>query len=130
MGSEMCIRDRLKEVGGVIVEGPARDIDEARELDFPVYARSATATTARGRVYEQDFNCTIQVGDVEVKPGGYVIADGSAVAFVPKDRAEEVLVRAEQIAGRERLMILALKNGEAITEVMGKNYETMLEESK
>ena len=51
------------------------------------------------------------------------------MAFVPKDRAEEVLVRAEQIAGRERLMILALKNGEAITEVMGKNYETMLEES-
>ena len=129
-GGVLCVGAQLKEVSGVIIEGPARDIDEARELGFPVYARSATATTARGRVYEQDFNCIIQVGDVEVQPGDYVIADGSAVAFVPRDRAEEVLIRAERIADRERLMILALKNGEAITEVMGKNYETMLEESK
>ena len=52
------------------------------------------------------------------------------MAFVPRDRVEEVLVCAERIADRERLMILALKSGEAITEVMGKNYETMLEESK
>ena len=129
-GGVLCAGAQLKEVGGVIVEGPARDIDEARELDFPVYARSATATTARGRIYEQDFNCTIRVGDVEVKPGDYVIADSSAVAFVPSDRAEEVLARAEQIADRERLMILALNRGEAITEVMGKNYETMLKELK
>ena len=129
-GGVLCAGAQLKEVGGVIVEGPARDIDEARELDFPVYARSATATTARGRVYEQDFNCTIRVGDVEVKPGDYVIADSSAVAFVPSDRAEEVLARAEQIADRERLMVLSLNRGKAITEVMGKNYETMLKELK
>lgn len=117
----------LAGIAGVIVEGPARDIDEARALEFPVYARSATARTARGRVYERDFNCPIKVGDVDVSPGDYVIADSSGVAFVPSAHVDEVLSLAERIAEKERLMVQDLHKGLAITKIMGTNYETMLE---
>src|SRR5271167_394685 len=41
---------RLRGVVGVIVEGPARDVDEAAEIGFPVFSRTTTPRTARGRV--------------------------------------------------------------------------------
>jgi 4-hydroxy-4-methyl-2-oxoglutarate aldolase len=37
-----------------------------------------------------------------------------------------VLARAERIAERERLMIEALRAGDRITDVLGRDYEEML----
>ena len=118
---------RYRGVAGVIVDGPARDINESRSLDFPVFARSATARTARGRVYEEDFNCPVQVGDVVVNPGDLVIADASAVVFLPAQHAEDIIVTAERISARETLMVQALNDGKDASEVMGTDYEKMLE---
>lgn len=115
-------------IEGVIVEGPARDIDEAAGLNFTVYARSHTARTARGRVYEQSYNTEIVVGDVVVNQGDYVIADGSAIVFLPADQAEEVIKIAERIVNKEKLMTEAVRRGEPVGTVMGANYENMLDE--
>jgi 4-hydroxy-4-methyl-2-oxoglutarate aldolase len=114
-------------VAGVIIDGPARDIDEARALGFPVYGRGVIARTARGRAYEQDFNCEVMIGDVRVVPGDYVLADASGVVFVPRARVEEILRRAERIAKREMLMVQALRSGDRITDVVGRDYEEMLD---
>ena len=116
-----------KGIAGVILEGPARDIDESRALGFPVYARYATARTARGRIFEQEFDCPITVGNVEVYPGDLVIADASAVVFIKDERADEVLKAAERITAKEALMTSALKRGNPASEVMGADYESMLD---
>ncbi len=68
----------------------------------------------------------IVVGDVQVSPGDYVVADGSAVVFVKAGDIDRVLDAAEVIADRERQMVADLKNGLPPTQVMGKDYETML----
>lgn len=115
-------------IEGVILEGPARDIDEAAALGFTVYARSHTARTARGRVYEQFYNTEITVGEVKVNEGDYVIADGSAVVFIPDGRVEEVIKIAERILAKEKLMTEAVRAGEPVGNVMGVNYENMLDE--
>lgn len=115
-------------IEGVIVEGPARDIDEAAELGFSVYARGHTARTARSRVYEQSYNTEVKVGDVKVNEGDYVIADGSAVVFIPKEKAEDVIQIAERIVAKEKLMTEAVRSGKPVGEVMGSNYENMLDE--
>ena len=115
-------------IEGVIVDGPARDIDEAAELGFPVYARSATARTARGRIYEEGFNIDVAVGELTVRPGDLIIADRSGVAVVPEDRAEDVLGKAETIVARERAMTEAVRRGAAVSEVMGASYERMLQQ--
>src|SRR5215469_11979380 len=73
---------KMRGVAGVICEGPARDLDESRQLDFPVLARDHTCRTARGRIVELGTNVPITVGDVAVAAGDYVIADGSAVVLI------------------------------------------------
>lgn len=114
-------------LAGAIVEGPSRDIDEAEALGFPVFARDTTARTARGRVYEVGFNVPVSVGETTVHPGDLVLADGTAVVFVPADRAEEVIAAAERITRKERLMTEAVRAGKPVSDVMGADYEHMLE---
>ncbi len=59
-------------------------------------------------------------------PGDYVIADGTAVAFVAQADIERVLEAAEFIAAKERAMGEALRAGKPMSEVMGADYESML----
>lgn len=125
-GGNLALGAKLRQVAGVVVDGPARDVDEARDYDFPVFARAATSRTARGRIVETGTNVPITVGDVTVTPGDFVVADGSAVVFIAQGEIERVLEAAEAIAARERAMVAALREGTPISDVMGRNYETML----
>lgn len=125
-GGILSLGANLRGVAGAIADGPVRDIDEARQLDFPVFGTSVTTSTARGRLVELATGGPITVRDVAVKPGDYVIADGSGVVFVAAENIERVVATAEEIFGREAAMAQALREGKPITEVMGANYENML----
>ena len=125
-GGILALGAKLRGVAGVVADGPVRDVDEARGLDFPLFARGCTARTARGRVVELATNGPVEIGSVTVRPGDYVIADGSGVAFIQPEDIERVLEAAESIAAREAAMAQALRAGRPITEVMGANYEHML----
>jgi regulator of RNase E activity RraA len=126
-GGILTLGARLRGVAGVVADGPVRDVDEARGHDFPVYARSCTARTARGRIVELGTNVPVTIGAVEVHPGDYVVADSSGVAFIPAAQLERVLAAAEAIARREAAMMDLLRAGRAIHEVMGADYEGMLQ---
>jgi 4-hydroxy-4-methyl-2-oxoglutarate aldolase len=125
-GGTLSLGAKLRGVAGVIVEGPARDVDEGRLHDFPVFARDHTSRTARGRLVEVGTNVPIAVGGVTVSPGDYVVADGSAVVFVSASDIARVLDAAEGIAAHEKAMVASLRAGTPISEVMGRRYETML----
>jgi regulator of RNase E activity RraA len=125
-GGVLSLGATLKGIAGVIIDGPTRDVDEARAHDFAVFARDHTARTARGRIVETGTNVPITVGDIAVGPGDFVVADGSAVVFVRAQDIDRVLDAAEAIAAREAGMADSLRAGTPITQVMGKNYETML----
>ena len=125
-GGVLSLGASLKGIAGVIIDGPTRDVDEARVHDFAVFARDHTARTARGRIVETGTNVPVTVGDIPVAPGDFVVADGSAVVFVRAQDIDRVLDAAEAIAAREAGMADSLRAGRPITQVMGKNYETML----
>ncbi|WJF91923.1 RraA family protein [Paraburkholderia bonniea] len=126
-GGILSLGASLRGIEGVIADGPVRDIDEARQYEFPVFARALTAFTARNRVAEAGTNVPVNVGSVSVQPGDYVIADNSAVIFIAAQEIERVLAAAEQIAGKEAAMAKKLLNGVPIAQVMGADYEYMLE---
>jgi 4-hydroxy-4-methyl-2-oxoglutarate aldolase len=113
-------------IAGVICEGWVRDVDEAIEQEFPLYARGATARTARGRIAEIGTNVAVTIGDVTVRPGDWVVADSSGVAFIPAEHLESVINTALDIVARERAMATAVDSGQPVTEVMGATYEQLL----
>jgi 4-hydroxy-4-methyl-2-oxoglutarate aldolase len=125
-GGILTLGAKLRGIAGVIADGPVRDIDEARQHDFPVFGSGVTTFTARGRIVELATGEPITVGSISVKPGDYAIADGSGVVFISADNIERVLAAAEEISAHEAAMAQALREGKPITEVMGANYENML----
>lgn len=125
-GGLLSVGAKAQGIAGVIVEGPTRDIDQSIDMQFPVFARSLTARTARGRIVEQATNVPVDIGDVRVAPGDYVVADRSAVIFIAADNIGRVLDAAERIVAREDEMARHIMSGQPIGSVMGGNYENML----
>lgn len=125
-GGILSLAAKTKGIGGVIVDGACRDVDESAELGFPVYARAAVPLTARGRVVEEACNVPVDIAGIVVRPGDFVLADGSGVVFIPAAHADQVLDKAEYIAGKEREMARQVSAGRPVSEVMGVDYETML----
>jgi regulator of RNase E activity RraA len=125
-GGILSLAAKLRGIEGVVADGPVRDIDEARAYELPIYSRGLTARTARGRVAEEGTNVAVRIGETTVQPGDYVIADNSAVVFVPAADIARVLDAAEDIAAREAAMAKALLAGASVSDVMGASYENML----
>ena len=125
-GGILSAAAHVRGLSGAIIEGPARDLDEAAEIGFPVYSRSATSRTARGRVHEVATGTPVEIGGVIVATGDYVVADTSGVAFIPASLIDGVLEAAESIAARETHMTQAVLSGEPVSTVMSASYEEML----
>lgn len=125
-GGLLSLGAKVRGIQGVIADGPVRDIDQAREMGFPVFSRSLTSYTARGRIVEIDTNVPVEIYSVSVSPGDYVVADRSSVIFIKAADIERVLEAAEDIFSREEAMARAIQSGVPIGEVMGGAYEHML----
>jgi 4-hydroxy-4-methyl-2-oxoglutarate aldolase len=127
-GGLLSLGAKVKGIAAVIADGPVRDIDEAREMQFPVFASRLTARTARGRIVEKGTNVPVEVFGVTVEPGDFVVADRSAVIFIRAADIERVLAAAEAIAAREARMAKAVLARVPMSQVMGGNYELMLKD--
>lgn len=131
-GGLLTLGAKVRGVAGVVADGPLRDVDEAVACEFPVFSRTLTSRTARGRVVELGVQVPLTLGgageEVIVEPGDYVLADRSAVIFIAAADIERVLDAAETIVAKEAAMAKAILSGTPIGQVMGGHYEHMLEQ--
>lgn len=125
-GGVLSAGARHKGIEGVVVDGAVRDVDEATDLGLPVFAATAVPITARTRVVERDWNVDVEIGGITVRPGDYVIADGTGVVFTAAADVEAVLERAEFLAAKEKLMVQRAASGVPMVEVMGADYENLV----
>ena len=111
----------------MVIDGACRDVDESREVGFPVYARAAVPMTARSRVMEESCNREIEFAGVQVHPGDLVIADGSGIVIIPRAKEEEVVREAEAVTATEARMAEGIREGMSVLEVLERlGYEQML----
>ena len=130
-GGLLALAAKTKGISGVVIDGACRDIDENRELGFPVYARGAVPMTARGRVMQESYNQEVEFVGVQVHPGDLVIADGSGVVIIPRSKEEEIVREAEAVAATEARMAEGIRRGMSVLEVLEKlGYEQMLDRDK
>ena len=130
-GGLLALAAKTKGISGVVIDGACRDIDESRDVGFPVYARGAVPMTARGRVMQESYNQEIEFAGVQVHPGDLVIADGSGVVIIPRSKEEEIVREAEAVAATEARMAEGIRQGMSVLEVLEKlGYEQMLDKNK
>ncbi|MCU6601482.1 RraA family protein [Peribacillus frigoritolerans] len=82
------------EIGGLVVDGVIRDLEAIKELNFPVFSKGTTVASS-GKAGVGETNVPISCGGVTVYPGDIIIGDIDGVVVVPKDKGEEILVKAK-----------------------------------
>jgi len=127
-GGLLSVAAQHAQVAGVVVDGTCRDVDDYFDLDFIVLARRSVPATARSRVIEGESGSSITIGGVVVNPDDWVVGDRSGVVVIPALAVDELINVATKIAQREQLMMADLRSGVKVTEVLGRQYETMLNE--
>jgi regulator of RNase E activity RraA len=126
-GGLLALAAKTKGISGVVIDGACRDIDESRDLEFPVYARGAVPMTARGRIMQESYNQEIEFAGVQVHPGDLVMADGSGVVIIPRSKEEDVVRAAEAVAATEARMAEGIRQGLSVLDVLERlGYEQML----
>lgn len=97
MGDNLAQRFQAFGAVGAVVDGAARDRDIIRDFAFPVWSRgiSPAGPFKHG---PGTIGSPIALGGVVVNAGDIIAADSDGVIVIPRDRAEEVLAGAAEIA--------------------------------
>ena len=103
-------------IAGVVIDGAARDIDDIREMGFPVFA-TATVPNAGDPKGLGEINAEIFCSGQEVRPGDWIVADESGVVVVPRERAYEVARRAMEVKKSEERIREEIRRGKTLSEV-------------
>jgi regulator of RNase E activity RraA len=99
-----------KGVIALVIDGAVRDVEEAREADFPIFAR-AVQPMASASVGPGEINFPIACGGVVVNPGDIIVADEDGIAVVSPQDAELVLAQAERVNERDAAWRAAIQEG-------------------
>jgi len=89
---------------GAVVDGGVRDIPQLRRIGFPVFSTGAVPSTSVGHYRFGGMNIPVKCAGTTVNPGDIITADEDGVVVVPKDKAVEVLLRAQKLDNTEHSM--------------------------
>ncbi|MGT2475442.1 RraA family protein [Paraburkholderia terrae] len=113
-------------IRGSVIDGVSRDIEGSEAVGYPVFGRGVTMISARNRVVQVDSGRPVEIAGVTVQEDDYVIADRCGTVFVPAARIDEVLDLGERIARRQDGMVVAVRTGRSVAEVMhDKEFEAI-----
>ncbi len=99
-GGNVCAVAQRRGIAGFVIDGVIRDVAEAREMGFPVYARGVVAFPG-GKKIVTPHNERVTCGGVTVEAGDIVVADEEGVVVVPSARAAEALAGAVRKRDKE-----------------------------
>jgi len=105
-GGNVCAVAQKHGVAGFVVDGAIRDLAEARENRFSVFARGVIPIPG-GKELLDVLNGPVRCGGVQVEPGDVVVADEEGIVVVPAARASEILARAQKRAAKNAQESLA-----------------------
>ena len=105
-------------IAGTICDGGVRDVEEMRQLGYPVWSRHVTPITGKFRIEAAEINGPVVINGIHVEPGDLCIADDNGIVFVPNDRIMEVLEKIKKASEKEKKVMAAFHAGGSIEEIL------------
>jgi regulator of RNase E activity RraA len=118
MGNLMATAAKVRGMAGMVLDGAIRDVWDIRRMGLTVYARSISPRTAVGHYATVARNVPVECAGVTVRPGDIIVADEDGVVVVPKERAEEVLKKAQEIDKQESGMFPFIKQHKSLRKAI------------
>jgi 4-hydroxy-4-methyl-2-oxoglutarate aldolase len=96
---------------GAVIDGGARDIEYILRLGFPVFCRYRTPQDVIGRWKLVAYGHPVQIGEVKVHRGDFVVGDQDGVVVLPREVTLAVLRKSEEVVSTENLVRKAVLKG-------------------
>jgi len=106
---------------GIIIDGPATDVQEIREYGMPVWARGLSVVTGKRQFEHGEFCIAVSCGGVAVEPGDAVLADENGVLVMKPHEIAAAAERAVAMQQAEQTTLARLRNGEKLPDFNGTN---------
>ena len=99
-----------KGIGGIVVDGAIRDVEELTRLQLPAFSRSVCPGGC-DKDGPGEINVPISCGGTVVAPGDIIVGDRDGLAVVPYAHAAEVADLAAQLVEREQARSREIQSG-------------------
>jgi 4-hydroxy-4-methyl-2-oxoglutarate aldolase len=103
-----------------VIDASVRDTPQIRKLQFPVFSRGVAPSTTINHYRFAGSNIPVTCAGAKVNPGDIIVGDEDGVAVVPKDKAAEVLKKAQELDNTEHTMIPFIEKFKSIKEAVAK----------
>jgi 4-hydroxy-4-methyl-2-oxoglutarate aldolase len=105
-----------------LVDGSVRDVDEIRDLGFPLWYRDTnprpSPTAVHNRTEPVQVNVPVPVGDQVINPGDILMADEIGIVVVPCADAEAVLDAVAVQMEKEAEVRRRIESGQGVRELL------------
>ncbi|KAL9099344.1 MAG: hypothetical protein Q9163_005149 [Psora crenata] len=119
-GGLMSSRAKYSGAAGTIVDGRIRDLQEHRDLEYPVFARDIGVTAPSEHLEVSEINGSVQLQstgqDAVIHPGDYLIGDLNGVVCLPKQLADKVLALMPSQVEADEKIIHDIQQGRSFAE--------------
>lgn len=102
---------RQRGIRGYLIDGGTRDTDDIIEIGFPVFAKFTTPIDIVGTWRLEETQVPIRIGQVEVAPGDYILADRDGALLIPADIAEAAIIMTVETMSTDSRMRDAIRTG-------------------
>ncbi|HOC78010.1 MAG TPA: 3-hexulose-6-phosphate synthase [Methanofastidiosum sp.] len=106
-----------RELGGIVIDGAVRDVDDLKEIRFPVFARYEVPDAGDPKGFGE-IGCEIICGGLKVTTGDYIIGDDSGVVVIPQEEAQEIINRSLDVKEKENRIREEIKRGSTLSKVL------------
>lgn len=117
-GEIMTMASKSRGCRGAVVDGGVRDTDKVLAQDFPVFCKYRTSNGMLGRFRMIGYQMPVMLGNVKIFPGDVLFGDIDGVICIPRKKAYDVLLRAEEIKRNEVNIKKMILEGMTPTEVV------------
>ena len=111
LASNSC---KTKGVAGVVIDGSCRDIQDIRDLGFPVWARHFVPDAGEPKGHGE-IGVEVQVGGQRVRTGDWIIGDESGLVVIEQERVVEVTNRALGVLENENRLRVEIRRGSTLS---------------
>lgn len=119
-GGVMTAASAARGCKGAIIDGGIRDTKQILPQDYPIFYRYRTSNGSLSRCKMTDFQIPVLIGTAMVRPGDVILGDIDGVIVIPREKAHEILLRAEEIEKNEEEIRDWVDQGLSASEIHGK----------
>jgi len=120
VGGLMSTAMQVRGFTGAIVDGSIRDTPQITKLQFPVFSRGVAPSTTINHYRFVGKNIPVTCAGVQVHPADIIVADMDGVVVVPKEKAADVLKKAQQLDDSEHSMLPFIEKYKSIRQAVAK----------